>query len=1072
MNSKKSSTGIHIKPSHEGDFTAKANAAGMGVQAYASKVLSAPEGQYDPSTRKQANFARNAAGWNHEMGGNMYATGGSFNNKGFMSLPKEVQNKIRSRAFADGGPMEAQLTEFSEGGRHEENPLGGIPQGTAPDGRVNLVEQGETKLNSENYIFSDSLKVDKATAEEFALPKNEVGKTFAEISKKFNRPNSRRENDTIEQVAIQRDLDNLMKAQEAFKAQQVEEKIAEIQSLDPNALAQIAQSYQPQGMPPQGMEGAPGMEQGQMPQGQPSPEEMAMMEQQGQMMDPAMQGQPPMDPAMMEQMMAQQQGAPQMMQYGGPMSYKCGGGMYNYGGHLTSNQFYTGGGLPSEGFRDFGAGTAAANFENNPNNTLSNPYAQNNGLNGNVNNGLNNQTLGTNSNSLNNNTNSQEEVSGGSGSNLGTAVAIGTTVAGTAANLANKDLSDTQKGEAAYNGAKGVVTAINPIIGGIIGIGDAIGKPIKNKLEATDPETGELVDPNKAKLGYMANVVLNPAKNLAHTLFDKDASTKDKIFAGLTGGYSDLFRANDYVKDLEEDNKTEFAANNAVAKYGGYQYDNGGNLGDPPTNLTPAEQLKINQKYTNDTGIKLNSGENANISPADLAAMQAGKDFATYYNPVPTNTYVPAMPTAENVAYMVNEDPMGKSRWVDQGVYNTFKGNKTKMQLDSQGFPLMAGSGARYKEYVDSRASQAPVTFGKGGLMNYPTYKDNAGPMGQPLTNLYNMGGNMSNPYENSMSAFEFGGDLDFDNEDDFINYLDQDTDTTRSFDNGGRFSPQYRDRFGNFTGGDNNYVPQTDAELMNNPFNKQSVEENLQFNLPTSDFDKMSPAEKEQYLSDLARAQEQLKNKQVDLSMNQTWGQAAGLALPAAYNIGRGLFGKVGTLNAKDYYQTADFEGQKYNMNPEKFAADQTFAGAANAVRNAAPGGGAYMTNMQNLARLRNEAMMNINRTKQEREMASAQDAQIRNKAIEAANLGVKANVDDYNIKTREAKSKSLETGLGQIAKMTENAVNNDVQTNFVKAVAPDFAGTVGYNTVIDQLLATRKASKEAKNKNNNKTV
>ena len=117
---------------------------------------------------------------------NSKKSGGSFTNSGFMALPKEVQNKIRSRAFADGGPMEAQLTEFSEGGRHEENPLGGIPQGTAPDGRVNLVEQGETKLNSENYIFSDSLKVDKATAEEFALPKNEVGKTFAEISKKLN----------------------------------------------------------------------------------------------------------------------------------------------------------------------------------------------------------------------------------------------------------------------------------------------------------------------------------------------------------------------------------------------------------------------------------------------------------------------------------------------------------------------------------------------------------------------------------------------------------------------------------------------------------------------------------------------------------------------------------------------------------------------------------------------------------------------------------------------------------------------------------------------------------------------
>ena len=57
---------INIKPENEGKFTAKANAAGQGVQEYAKKVLAAPEGEYDAATRKQANFAHNAAGW--EMG--------------------------------------------------------------------------------------------------------------------------------------------------------------------------------------------------------------------------------------------------------------------------------------------------------------------------------------------------------------------------------------------------------------------------------------------------------------------------------------------------------------------------------------------------------------------------------------------------------------------------------------------------------------------------------------------------------------------------------------------------------------------------------------------------------------------------------------------------------------------------------------------------------------------------------------------------------------------------------------------------------------------------------------------
>lgn len=62
-------SGIEIKPENKGKFTAKANAAGMSVQAFASKVLNAPEGVYSPATRKQANFAKNAAGWKKEHGG-------------------------------------------------------------------------------------------------------------------------------------------------------------------------------------------------------------------------------------------------------------------------------------------------------------------------------------------------------------------------------------------------------------------------------------------------------------------------------------------------------------------------------------------------------------------------------------------------------------------------------------------------------------------------------------------------------------------------------------------------------------------------------------------------------------------------------------------------------------------------------------------------------------------------------------------------------------------------------------------------------------------------------------------
>jgi hypothetical protein len=178
------------------------------------------------------------------------------NNPGFRALPQSVQSKIISnmkyggRMYAGGGNLD-QLTEFTEGGTHEENPIGGIPQGTAPNGQMNLVEQGETKLNKQNYIFSDQLKIDGNTVAQFNLPKSYIGKTFADASKKLDKPNSRRENDTIEMADTERNLNKLKEAQEFHKQQEVQKKIDEIMALDPNALAS---------MMGQGQQGQPSME--------------------------------------------------------------------------------------------------------------------------------------------------------------------------------------------------------------------------------------------------------------------------------------------------------------------------------------------------------------------------------------------------------------------------------------------------------------------------------------------------------------------------------------------------------------------------------------------------------------------------------------------------------------------------------------------------------------------------------------------------------------------------------------------------------------------------------------------
>lgn len=63
--------GIHIDPANRGKFTAEAKAHGMGVQTYAKKVLANKE-NYDSTTIKRANFAKNASKWKR-IGGKVKA---------------------------------------------------------------------------------------------------------------------------------------------------------------------------------------------------------------------------------------------------------------------------------------------------------------------------------------------------------------------------------------------------------------------------------------------------------------------------------------------------------------------------------------------------------------------------------------------------------------------------------------------------------------------------------------------------------------------------------------------------------------------------------------------------------------------------------------------------------------------------------------------------------------------------------------------------------------------------------------------------------------------------------------
>lgn len=90
-------------------------------------------------------------------------------NDGVIPISEQVQGGTPSNlkviedtnTLAQGGhagPGQPEVIEFNAGGSHEQNPHGGVPIGTGSNGKMNTVEEGETKFGS--YVFSDRISLD------------------------------------------------------------------------------------------------------------------------------------------------------------------------------------------------------------------------------------------------------------------------------------------------------------------------------------------------------------------------------------------------------------------------------------------------------------------------------------------------------------------------------------------------------------------------------------------------------------------------------------------------------------------------------------------------------------------------------------------------------------------------------------------------------------------------------------------------------------------------------------------------------------------------------------------------
>lgn len=179
---------IHINPENRGKFNATKKRTGKTTEELTHSK--------NPLTRKRAIFAQNAAKWHHAFGGELNTNGGDFS---------------------------TGLIFIDEGGTHESNPYEGVPMGIAPDGKPNLVEEGEAIYN--DYVFSNRLTVPKAIRNKYKL-KGTKDLTFADAVKQISKSATERPNDPISQETLNDIMTDLMTTQEELRIQQENNKFA------------------------------------------------------------------------------------------------------------------------------------------------------------------------------------------------------------------------------------------------------------------------------------------------------------------------------------------------------------------------------------------------------------------------------------------------------------------------------------------------------------------------------------------------------------------------------------------------------------------------------------------------------------------------------------------------------------------------------------------------------------------------------------------------------------------------------------------------------------------------------
>lgn len=199
-----------------------AAAIGAGIGGTANIVSQLLE----PSRMKTANGYFNYANNTNQLAYNQ-----SVNN----SKNKQMQNAMINLA-ALGGPLETHganfnnnITEINEGGKHEQNPYGGIPVSIAEDGKPNLVEEGEVIFKN-NLVLSDRMKISSPLKKFYGKLNDDSPASYAKNSDTAKEAKERM-NDPLSTKAYDKMLATLYMDQEQQKAEEQQKQQANYAAL-------------------------------------------------------------------------------------------------------------------------------------------------------------------------------------------------------------------------------------------------------------------------------------------------------------------------------------------------------------------------------------------------------------------------------------------------------------------------------------------------------------------------------------------------------------------------------------------------------------------------------------------------------------------------------------------------------------------------------------------------------------------------------------------------------------------------------------------------------------------------